>query len=62
MLSSLIFSIVGTLLLGLTAVGLVYLMASMGGGQRVQATGSGRSEGGSLRRPGRSATQRASRS
>lgn len=62
MLSTFIFSIVGTLILGISAVGLVYLMASIGGGQRVQTTGGGRSEGGSSRRPGRSAAQRASKS
>ena len=41
MFSTVLFSIVGTLILGLSAVGLVYLMAVIGGGQRVRSVGGG---------------------
>ena len=46
MFSTVLFSIVGTLILGLSAVGLVYLMAVIGGGQRVRSVGGGRTERG----------------
>jgi hypothetical protein len=60
--STLLFSIVGTLILGLSAVGLVYLMAFVGGGQRVRSVGGGRTERGPSSSPVRSATQRARKS
>jgi hypothetical protein len=60
--STLLFSIVGTLILGLSAVALVYLMAFVGGGQRVRSVGGGRTERGPSSSPVRSATQRARKS
>lgn len=36
MLATLLFSLIGCLIFALIAIGLVYLMAVMGGGQRVQ--------------------------
>ena len=62
MLGAITFSLVGTIIFALIALGLVWLMAVLGDGQRVRiAGGRTRSEGAGARRPGRSATQRARR-
>lgn len=52
MLATIGFSVIGTVILSLVAIGLVYLMALAGGGQRVRA--SARRSGGRTRpaRPG----------
>ncbi len=63
MFETLAFSLGGTALFAVVGVGLVYLLAALGGGQRVR-TGGGRSQGGNAsgdKRPGRSAAQRAKR-
>ena len=44
MLANIGFSVIGTVVLGIVAIGLVYLMAFAGGGQRVR-TGGRRSTG-----------------
>lgn len=39
MLANIGFSVIGTAILGVVAIGLVYLMAFAGGGQRVRTVG-----------------------
>ncbi|MBI4551064.1 MAG: hypothetical protein HY710_02255 [Candidatus Latescibacteria bacterium] len=62
MLANLLFSFAGTLIFALLAAGLVWLMALLGGGQRVRpAEGRAAAPDGSSQRPGRPATRRARR-
>ena len=61
MLGAITFSLVGTILFALIALGLVWLMAFFGDGQRVRIVGGRPQSDGTSRRPGRSASQRTRR-
>lgn len=62
MFEAITFSLAGTIVFVIVALGLIRLMAAIGGGQRVRVVG-GRSQGdgSGARRPGRTANQRARR-
>ncbi|SVA59658.1 uncharacterized protein METZ01_LOCUS112512 [marine metagenome] len=62
MFEAIAFSLFGTLIFAGIGIGLVYLLAALGGGQRARLPGERTSREGSIsRRPGRSASQRARR-
>lgn len=61
MLGAITFSLVGTILFALIALGLVWLMAFFGDGQRVRIVGGRTQRDRPARRPGRSAAQRVQR-
>ena len=62
MFEAIAFSLFGTLIFAGIGIGLVYLLAVLGGGQRARVTGGRTSREGTIsRRPGRSASQRARR-
>jgi hypothetical protein len=59
MLESLVFSLIGTVVFASIAVGLIWIMAAMGGGQRLQTARP--SDGEASRRSGQPASPRARR-
>lgn len=62
MLASLTFSLVGTVVFALLALGLIWLMAWIGGGQRIHpAEGRAHITDGPPQRPGRPVSRRARR-